>query len=371
MRIFNKFKRTRGFISVWQEVVRWRDMITEEAERRYRILVFWDTHGLKAVLDAFPVKRRSLFAWKKKLKEGGGKVEALNPGSRAPKVKRKRLWDERIITELKRLREIHPNLGKEKLHPLLLEFCASLKLTCPKPKTIGRLIKDLGGLRRFPQKVRHNGQVVKATRAKVLRKPKEFRALYPGHCVALDTIEIIIFGVRRYVITAIDLHSRYAFAYGTSSHASLAAAEFFELWQRVFPFPMTFVLTDNGSEFKKNFSLALCDLHLIHYHTYPRTPKMNAHAERFNRTVQEEFVTYYQGLMATNLPEFNRRLAEYLCFYNLKRVHHAFGNRLSPVQFLLSLPVSTLPTECKRGWPHTNSSQKTRKGLEYQHISHL
>jgi len=34
-------------------------------------------------------------------------------------------------------------------------------------------------------------------------------------------------------------------------------------------------------------------LHLTHYHTYPRTPKMNAHCERFNRTVQDEFVDYH------------------------------------------------------------------------------
>ena len=328
-------------------------MITKEAKRRYEILIFWQKHGLKAVLDHAKVNRKTLFNWKALWLAGGKKVEALNPKSRAPKVKRKRLWDERILSEIERFRAMYPNLGKEKLYPLLLEFCKPLKLICPKPKTIGRLIKDMGGLRRFPQKVRHNGKVVPIKRQKVIRKPKEFKALYPGHCVALDTIEVIIFGVRRYVITAIDLHSRYAFAYGTSSHASLAAAEFFELWQRVFPFPMAFVLTDNGSEFKKNFSASLCDLHLIHYHTYPRTPKMNAHAERFNRTVQEEFVNYYQGLMAINMPEFNRRLAEYLCFYNLKRVHYAFGNRLSPVQFLLSLPVSKLSTECKRGWPHT------------------
>ncbi len=353
MRIFNKLKHTKGFISAWQEVIRWRDMITKEAEERYRILVFWNRHGLKAVLDAFPVKRRSLFGWKRKLKEGCGKVESLNPGSRAPRTKRKRLWDERIIAELKGLRTQYPNLGKEKLYPLLLAFCKPLKLSCPRPKTIGRLIKDCGGLRKYPQKVRRNGSVVPIKRRPVLRKPKEFRAQYPGHCVALDTVEVIIFGVRCYVITAIDLYSRYAFAYGTRSHASLAAAEFFELWRRVFPFPMTFVLTDNGSEFKKNFSETLCDLHLTHYHTYPRTPKMNAHAERFNRTVQEEFVSYYQGLVATDMPEFNRRLAEYLCFYNLKRVHHAFGNKLSPVQFMLSLPVSKLSTECKRGWPHT------------------
>lgn len=175
MRIFNKFRNTKGFISGWQDVIRWRDMITQEAKKRYTILIFWEKHGLEATLDAFKVKRRTLFTWKKKFKEGGGKVEVLNQGSRAPKTKRKRLWDGRILTELKRLRDIYPNLGKEKLYPLLFEFCVPLRLSCPKSKTIGRLIKDLGGLRRFPQKVTHFGRIKKINRKKSSENRKNLR----------------------------------------------------------------------------------------------------------------------------------------------------------------------------------------------------
>ena len=45
-----------------------------------------------------------------------------------------------------------PNLGAEKPHPLLLDFCNTLKLKCPGSTTIERIIKDLGGLRVCPQK---------------------------------------------------------------------------------------------------------------------------------------------------------------------------------------------------------------------------
>ena len=364
MRIFNKFKNTKGFISGWQDVVRWRDMITKEAKRRYTTLVFWEKHGLEATRDAFKVKERTLFNWKKKLKEGGGKVESLNPGSRAPHTTRKRLWDGRIIIELKRLRDTYPNLGKEKIFPLLREFSLPLHLSCPKPKTIGRLIKDLGGLRRFPQKVSHFGKIKKVNRQKVLRKPKDFKALFPGHLVALDTLEEIRHGIRRYVITFEDVFTRFGFALGTNSHASLAAAEFFKLCIRVFPYPMTFVLTDNGSEFKKKFAEELSRLHLLHYHTYPRTPKMNAHAERFNKTVQESFSNFHKDFLFADLGKFNELLAGWLLFYNLKRVHYAFDNKQSPIQFMVSLPLRTLPAECKRGWPHTVSC-KSRKPLVY------
>jgi transposase InsO family protein len=333
-------------------VVRFRYMITDKAIHKTRVLAFWDKHGLEATIEAFQVKRRTLFNWKRQLQEGGGKLEALNDRSRAPREKRKRLWDYRVIEEVKRQRWEHPNLGKEKLYPLLKQFCEINNLPCPKPKTIGRLITDCGGLRMFPQKVRHNGKIVPIKRQKVLRKPKDFKATYPGHCVGLDTVEKHIYGQRRYIITFEDIHTRYAFAWATTSHASMAAKEFFDYCRKVFPFPFTFVLTDNGSEFKKHFSEELKRLHLTHYHTYPKTPKMNAHVERFNRTIQEEFVNYHTGDLLTPIV-FNRKLIDWLIWYNTERVHYAFGNQLSPVQFILSLQPNQLPEKCKSGWPYT------------------
>ncbi len=352
MRIFNKFRKTKGFISGWERMIRFRYMITEQAKQRVRTLAFWEKYGTKATEEAFKVKERTLFNWQKTLEEGGGKLDSLNPRSKAPKVKRRRLWDDRILAELKRLRWLHPNLGKEKLYPLLLSYCNTLNLKCPKTKTIGRLIIDLGGLRMFPSKVSHFGKIKKINRIKVTRKPKDFKALYPGHCVAFDSIEKHIHGTRRYIITFEDIFTRFSFAWSTTSHASLAAKEFFELCLKIFPFPFVFVLTDNGSEFKKHFDAEIRKLHLTHYHTYPRTPKMNAHLERFNRTIQDEFIDFHMSeLLTTEI--FNRKLMDYLIFYNTERVHFAFRNKQSPVQFMLSLTANQLPQDCKSGWPHT------------------
>lgn len=325
-------------------------MITDKAKHRYRILVFWEKYGLTATLEAFQVKRRTLFAWKKRFNVGGRKTEALNEQSKAPRIKRRRSWPIETRSEIKRLRTEYPNLGKEKLYPELKVFCNQKGLACPKPKTIGRIIADLGGLRMFPQKVSHFGKVKQANRQKVLRKPKAFKTEYPGQLVALDTIEKFVYGVRRYVITFEDIYTRFGFAWATASHASLAAKEFFNICQTVFPYPMTFVLTDNGSEFKKHFNEELNKLHLAHYHTYPRTPKMNAHVERFNRTIQEEYIDYHCYELI-DPKRFNQGLMTWLIWYNTKRVHHAFKNQYSPVQFMLYLEHN--PRECKSGWPHT------------------
>lgn len=329
-------------------------MVTETAKYRMRVIAHWEKHGIQSTMDAFCVKKRTLHNWKRALKEGGGKIESLNPGKREPKQKRKRIWPLEVMNEIKRLRMQYPNLGPDKIYPLVMEFCLEKKLKCPKPSTIKRLIKDLGGLRISPQRLSHFGKVKPLNRRKVLRKPKDLKAEYPGHVVALDTVERFVHGMRRYVITFEDIHTRFSFAWGTKSHASLAAKEFFDLCLLVFPYPITFVLTDNGSEFKKHFNEELNRLHLIHYHTYPRTPKMNAHCERFNQTIQEDYIDYHANeLLDPAL--FNKGLMDWLIFYNTRRVHHAFKNKYSPVQYMLSLQEQTNFSEkCNWRWPYTN-----------------
>lgn len=344
-----RYTGLKGFVRVYESALKYRYMITPKALHKARVLAFWEKHGLRATLDAFKVARRTLFNWKRQFSEGGRVIQSLNEKKRVPKHKRTRIWPEDILSEIKRQRWTHPNLGKDKLYPPLKQFCKEHSIACPTPSTIGRLISDLGGLRLFPQKVTHFGKIKPLKRRKILRKPKDFQAAYPGHCVALDTIERPVWGRRRYVITFEDLYTRFGFAWSTTSHASAAASEFFVLCLKVFPFPVAFVLTDNGSEFAKHFSEELKKLHLAHYHTYPKTPKMNSHCERFNRTIQDEFVDFHTSDL--NEPAvFNRKLMDYLIWYNTERVHWAFQNRLSPLQFILSLDYSKLPSECRMRW---------------------
>jgi len=339
-------------------MVRFRDMITEETKRRVRILAFWEKHGIQATQDAFQVSRRTLFDWKKRLGEGNGRLESLTPKSKAPTKRRKRIWDQRLLDEIKRLRIEHPNLGAEKLYPLLLDFADIEGIaSCPKSSTIERLIQDLGGLRTKPQKITGTGRIVKANRTKVLRKPKDLVPLYPGHVLAMDTIEKQRRGRRMYVLTVIDLFTRTSFAIATKSHSSRTFAHFFYLVMQLFPYEIKNVLTDNGSEFKKYLDRLLKDQGITHYHTFPKTPKMNAHCESFNGTIQEEFVDYHINLLFDDPDQFNEKLKDYLTFYNTKRVHWAFKNKLSPLEVLTNSDyyLNQLPAECRNGWGYAIS----------------
>ena len=339
----------KGFVRLARYAIRWTRMVTDKAKHKARVLKFWADHGTKAATEAFAISKRTLYHWQAQIRKGEGALEALNERSKRPHAIRRRQWHPDILLEIKRQRADHPNLGKEKVHDALKKFCVSRAFPCPSVSTVGNLIRDMGGLRMFPVKVRHNGQIVKRARVKRTRKPVGFIPAYPGHCGAFDTIEKIIHGTRRYVITFTDVYSRVSFAWATHSHASLAAKEFFDLVKFLFPFPLECVLTDNGSEFMKHFDEELRRLHKVHWHTYPKTPKMNAHAERFNRTIQEEFINYHEPELL-NPTRFNALLMKHLLWHNTERPHFAL-NLKSPVQFL----TEKYPQECNMYLTNTPS----------------
>lgn len=125
----------------------------------------------------------------------------------------------------------------------------------------------------------------------------------------------------------------------------------------MFPYEIKNILTDNGSEFKKHFSIILKQNNITHYRAYPKAPKMNAHCESFNGTIQEEFVDYNANLLFNDTAAFNQKMKEYLLFCNTKRVRRAFKNKMTPFAVLNSSEyyVSRLSAECKNGWGYSDS----------------
>ena len=61
---------------------------------------------------------------------------------------------------------------------------------------------------------------------------------------------------------------------------------------------------------------------------------MNAHIERFNRTLEEEFIMWNKQLMVDrdNLDKVNEKLQEYVTYYNTVRPHTSLGF-ISPMEY--------------------------------------
>jgi transposase InsO family protein len=321
-------------------------MIKEEALRRARVLAFWEKHGLEATMDAHGVKRSTLYLWRQRLEAGGGKFEALNPESKAPKNKRTRKTDYGIEDFIINQRREHPRISKDKLAVLLIEECLAWNIKAPSASTTGRIMEDLKKRDRLPlyQKFSVSGRTGRLiTKNKGNTKPKNRRKGYipefPGDLIEIDAITEFICGIKRYIITAIDLKSDFAFAFSYSSLSSTSARDFMQKLEEVSPFEIQRVQTDNGQEFAKYFRTYLEEKSITHFHTYPRSPKMNAHIERLNRTIQEEFSNWHKQLWRLDINLFNHKLIEWLIWYNTKRPHWSLGLK-SPMSYIVSTLIA-------------------------------
>jgi transposase InsO family protein len=350
MQIHHVGYRIRGFYRVAALGHLW-GMTPKDAHRRLEILRFFDKHGLAATRDAFGVSRRTLYRWKATLKAQGGNPAALAAKSCAPKKRRTPKTDPRLMTEIRRLRTLYPNLGKIKLHVLLGPWCARHGIALPSVSTIGRIIaKAPDKMRHAPSRLTSRGRRKPLQRHVKPRKPKQVKA-QALEVLACDTIERIRDGMRRYIVTFIDPVSHFAFAVGLPSKHARHTARALEQGLSLLPYTPKIVLSDNGSEFEADFARLLEDQGIKRWYTYPKTPKMNTHAERFNRTIQESFVDYHEDLLFTDLALFNRKLADWLVFYNTERPHHSIGQQ-SPLSFLLKDQP-----ECQRYWTHTEPGE--------------
>jgi len=308
--------------------------ISVTAAQRLRALNFWAKHGLAAAMDAFGVSRRTLFAWSKAYRDAKGNTAALENQSRAPVRRRERLaWETGVFERLLALRQEFPTLGFEKLHVYLLDWCAARTLRCPSVSTLRRVAKS--DKRLYP--VKHRPAPQTRMRAQGQRRPKGYAPKAPGECVGVDTIEIhgsgLYSGLRRYVVTFKDMHSRFALGAALPSKHAKHTTKLWHMAKACYPFKPIRVLSDNGSEFKAEFTKTVLNDGAVRWLTYPKCPKMNAHAERFNRTIQEEFIEFHKDLLFQDIDAFNDKLLDYLIWFNESRPHYALGLR-SPMQFL-------------------------------------
>ena len=104
-----------------------------------------------------------------------------------------------------------------------------------------------------------------------------------------------------------------AFVACYSNHGSASAADFLRKTITIIPNPPTAVQTDNGSEFALHFAAAVEELGFIHYHTYLRSPKMNAHIERFNRAPWEEWSVWHRAWIRDDVRACHEKLVDWLC----------------------------------------------------------
>ena len=298
---------------------------------------YYQVRNVSVVCRSFKLSRKSFYKWKARYEESGKRLSSLENLSKAPKTKRYINLNFKTELDIKHIRKKYIRLGKVKLQKLFkdehgyfvsqnhISYVISKHNLYFDPVTAKRIrSKKIKG--RGNKKIRINE--VNLNDYLSSKKPFFFTT---------DTIVLYLpYGIKRYILTAIEHEKKIAYARVYSSKSSLSAFDFLMRLSALVDGKIAAILSDNGSEFAKYFNEACKRLKIIHIYSRVHTPKDNPICERFNRTVQEEFMEvdeYFEPFLTeTNLIKANERLTKWLIFYNFKRPHQTLDYR-SPFEY--------------------------------------
>lgn len=301
--------------------------LSEPAQFRFHILLLLYRSGWSMVREAFPnLSRPTVYRWKKAYENAGKKLNALIPKRTRPKRTRRMQTPLPILALIRSLRETYPRMGKAKLKLFVDVFAREQRLPTLSVSTIGKVIKRNslffgGSLRKRKQDGRAKQRIRVCPKAETVP---------PGY---LQVDGFKFFYLNRYFcfLTAVEIVTRQAFVCLVPRLSSKQAATFLRDIISQTRVPIHTIQTDNGSEFAKYFAKAIQEFGLTHLFSYPKHPKTNGYVERFNWTVQDEFLLPDEDLLLHE-GEFHQKLAEWVVYYNQKRPHQSLGY-LTPYQY--------------------------------------
>lgn len=324
----------------------WKIAKTQDISKGAQLRLKWLDHHSKhrnAALTCryFGISESCFWKWKKKYDAIG--LVGLENKSKRPKTIRKPETTQEAIEQIEKLRKLFPHYGKEKIHELLNQEVSV--------STIGRTIKRHNlFFRKKKRKSYHSKRWGQRQRIKNLVEHGK-----PGEHLQMDTIVFYRNSRAYYIKTAIDTVTKIAFAYCYSTNNSRASVDFLKKLQYVLPYTIKNMHTDNGSEFLGEFDQELQRKSIPHYFSYPHCPKQHGAVERFNRTLQEEWLQ--EGNFHYKLEDFNRSLNNWLIEYNFHRPHASLGYK-NPLAFFDQNFVSSnhkklLPESSSMYWTYT------------------
>ena len=202
---------------------------------------------------------------------------------------------------------------------------------------VGRILKALKALKgrgvlREPPSNGISARKRMRQRPYAVRKPKGYAIAEPGDLVEVDTLDLR--PLPRVILkhfTARDLSSRWDVVGVYRRATAVKATSFLGQLRERMPFKVNVIQVDGGSEFCAQFEDACKELGIHLFVLPPRSPKLNGHVERAQRTHTEEFYELYDGDLA--MDPLNRALRNWEAVYNTVRPRQSLGY-LTPLQFL-------------------------------------
>lgn len=314
--------------------------LSPRAQLRLEWIIFYESvAGKNAKLTSrhFGISRKTLHKWLGRFDERN--LRSLEEQSRRPEHTRG--WEVTSQEERRvvKLRKKHLKYGKKKLQRLYQrkygEYISTWK--------IERVVRKWN-LYPDPQENRKSQEKKASSKPKLrihqikeaIQEVKEFGFLWH-----LDAVIIWWYGTRRVIFTALEEKTKLGYARVYNTNKAGYAEDFLKRLMYLVQGKIHLIHSDNGAEFQGAFERALKALGILQVYSRPRTPKDNPALERFNWTLQDEWLSLSQvGL--DRIEEANKDLTEWLVEYNQERPHQAL-DYLSPLEYAQEHYFQVLP----------------------------
>jgi len=317
--------------------------VSQKAQLKLEWIIFYYTVGQKNALatsSQFGINPKTLHKWKRRFNERN--LYSLEEHSKKPIKTRDWMVSFEEEASIKDLRKKNMELGKKKLKVLYFKEYGKVISTWK----IERVIRKHN---LYPDPVKHDYQVEKRgkSEAKIrihtikeqLKQIKKFGFLWH-----IDAIIIWWYGSRRIIFTAIEEITKIAFARVYKTNTSGFSEDFLKRLMYLTQGKINIMHQDNGSEFKGAFKRACQTLGILQIYSRPYTPNDNPALERFNNTIQYEWLKYSKiGL--DDIQEANEDLTNWLVKYNSYRPHESLDYK-TPLEYASENFFKVLPM-----WP--------------------
>lgn len=321
--------------------VYWRKFaqdLSSEAKLRLEWIIFYETVAKRNASKTavhFGISRKTFHKWLKRFKDSQEKIKSLEAQSRRPHQTRQ--WEVNPLQEQRvaALRKRHLKYGKKKLKVLYQnqyqEVISSWK--------IERVIRKH---HLYPDPEKHQKRLKRQRKRKNKLRINQLKTQPgAGKLWHTDTIILWWYGVRRVIFTALEDKTKLGFARVYTSSSSRQAKNFLQRLVCLSNSDIKIIHSDNGSEFAGEFEKACQQLNIQQVYNRVRIPQDNPALERFNWTVQDEWLSLSEvGL--DNIQEANQDLTEWLIEYNNVRPHQSLDYQ-TPLEYAQQHYFKVLP----------------------------
>lgn len=321
---------------------RWRYLaaywkISACAKQRLEWLIFYYTVGKKNALTTsayFGIAPKTFHKWKKRFDPAH--IQSLEERSRAPKKKRSWQVTAEEEADIIKLRKDNLELGKKKLKVIY-------KRDWGKSISTWKIERVIRKHKLYPEPTKHYTTKPESKPKLRINQVKDAIADIRqfGMLWHIDAVIIWWYGTRRIIFTALEDITKIAFARVYRSNTSGYAEDFLNRLMYLAQGRVNLMHSDNGSEFAGAFEKACQTLEIIQVYSRPRTPKDNPALEKFNDTVQREWLAR-SDVGLDDIDEANKDLTKWLVKYVSYRPHESLEYQ-TPLEYAQEQFFKVLP----------------------------